>query len=115
MHDTYLIYCNGSSYIQLCILIFRSCVRIFGLLWGILQINSRPKKLGKILNYYCDWKEDKQQMRIMRLKTILEEYSGFKVCGVAIREKHFIALMVTALTSCIMALIKTKLTQEFVR
>ena len=108
------IYCNNDEWTQLFMVIIRTCVRIFALLYGILRMNRKPRKLAKVIGKYCNWTDQSQQSQIDRMLFNLIEFpDGFRVLNVRIERKHLLAIVITAATTSIGSLAKSKFSSFF--
>eukprot|EP01084_Bolivina_argentea_P286362 491217_1 len=104
------VHCKGNEWAQLFIVNIRACTRIFGLLYGILKLNHKPQQLAEIINKYCHWKNELQQLNMQRLVLNLIEFPDrFRVIGVKVQWKHFVAVMITVIGTALGALASTKL------
>ena len=85
-------------------------MRIFGLLYGIVRMNRKPRRLAKAISRYCDWNDESQQNQIQRMIYQLNEFpDGFCIIGVRIEVRHFIGLLIAAMTASLGSLAKSKI------
>ena len=99
-NDLWLHCDNNDEWTSMMLHILRGCVRIFGLLYGILRLNHKPRKLAKVINRYCSWEDQTQQFQIQRLKECLTEFQDkFKVMGIGIEWKHFVGIILSAIAT----------------
>ena len=103
-------YCGSDSFTQLFVVIVRSSLRIFGLIYGIIRINHKPKQLSKQLNKYGVWNNNQlQQIKIQRfILSLIHFPNGFKVCWIAVHWKHFVGIIASAITATFASLVRIK-------
>ena len=100
---------NSDVWTSFILVLTRDCARIFGLSYGILRLNHKPKKLAKTMNEYCDWDDLNQQFKIQRIIKMLTEFQDkFKILGVGIGWHHFYGVVISAITASIVALFKKR-------
>ena len=103
-------YCsNNDEYTSVILVLIRFCVRTFALLYGILRINHKPKKLAKVINDCCNWKDQEQQFQIQRIvKSLTEFHDKFKVIVIGIEWKHFAGLIISTVAVIVGTIVRAK-------